>query len=92
MRGRKASIFTKLAVLALVVYAAVSLIGLHGQIERANEALIELHEALTEQALHNAILENELENRDNPEVIERIARTRFGLLMPGERIFYSVTS
>ena len=92
MRSRKASIFTKLAVLALVVYAAFSLVGLHGQIERANEALDGLQEAVAEQALTNAVLKNELENRDDPEVIERIARSRLGLLMPGERVFYGVTN
>lgn len=89
---RKASIFTKLAVLVLVVYAAFNLLSLHGQIELARDARAVLEEAVAEQTLENAVLENEIENRDDPEMIERIARSQFGLIMPGERIFYGVTN
>ena len=92
MRRRKASIFTKLAVLALVVYAAFNLVGLHGQIERASEARTLLEETVAGLALENAVLESELENRYNPEVIERIARGRLGLVLPGERIFHNIAN
>ncbi|MCL2842424.1 MAG: septum formation initiator family protein [Oscillospiraceae bacterium] len=88
---RKASIFTKLVVLALVVYASVTLIGLHGQLESTRAAQLELQQSVEEQALENAVLEYEVENRNDPEMIERIARARFGLIMPGERIFYGNT-
>ena len=90
MNSRKASIFTKLAVLVLVAYAAFNLVGLHGQIESAREQRTALQEAVVEQELENAVLENELENRDNPETIERIARGRLGLVLPGERTFYGL--
>jgi len=90
LKRRKASIFTKLAVLLLVGYAAFNLVGLQGQIESAREARAVLEMAVAEQALENAVLENELENRDNPDVIERIARNRLGLVLPGERVFYGV--
>jgi cell division protein FtsB len=43
-------------------------------------------------ALENAVLESELENRYNPEVIERIARGRLGLVLPGERIFHNIAN
>ena len=92
MKSRKASIFTKLAILALVVYAAFNLIGLHGQIERAREGVTALEETVAELALENAVLESELENRYNPETIERIARSRLGLVLPGERVFYSIAN
>ena len=89
MRSRKANIFTKLAVLALVIYASVSLIGLHGQIESARESRAALEQAVEAQALENAVYKYELDNRYDPEMIERIARNRLGLVRPGERIFYS---
>ncbi|MCL2587846.1 MAG: septum formation initiator family protein [Oscillospiraceae bacterium] len=92
MRRKRAGIFTKLAVLLLVGYAAFSLMDLHGQIESARGTLVALEEAVNEQALENAVLTHELENRYNPEIIERIARDRHGLLMPGERTFYGVTN
>ena len=92
MRRRRAGIFTKLAVLLLVVYAAFSLMDLHGQIESARADLAALEEAVNEQTLENAVLEHELENRYDPEVIERIARGRHNLVMPGERVFYGATN
>ena len=90
MKGKKASVFTKVAVLVLVAYAAFNLVGLHGQIESAREQRTALEAAVAEQALENAVLESELENRDNPETIERIARGRLGLVRPGERTFYGI--
>ncbi|MCL2368088.1 MAG: septum formation initiator family protein [Oscillospiraceae bacterium] len=92
MRRRKANIFTKLVVLALVIYASVSLIGLHGQIEAARESRLALERVVAEQALENAVYEYELDNRYDPEMIERIARNRLGLVRPGERVFYGTTN
>ena len=40
----------------------------------------------------NEAYEREIENRYDPETIERIARDRFGLVMPGERTFYAVSN
>jgi len=89
---RGASIFTKVVVLALAVYATLTLIDLYGQIENARTARIALEESVKEQMLENAVLEYEIENREDAEMIERIARGRLGLVMPGERTFYGVTN
>ena len=89
---KKAGVFTKLAVLVLVVYAAFSLVNLHGQIESARETLEDLQGAVAEQTFHNAVLEHEIENSQDPEMIERIARSQHNLIRPGERIFYGVTN
>ena len=40
----------------------------------------------------NEIYQREIENRYDPETIERIARDRFGLVMPGDRTFYAVSN
>ena len=92
MKKRGASIFTKLAVLALVIYAAFNLVGLHGQIEDKRAALADLEAVVAGQVLENAVLAYELENRYHPEIIERIARGRLGLVLPGERVFYSIAN
>ena len=90
LKGRKASIFTKLVVLGIIVYTSVTLAGLHGQMENAREMQASLEQAVAEIIEENAALEYEIENSDNPEVIERIARNRYNLVMPGERVFYGV--
>jgi len=40
----------------------------------------------------NESYQREIENRYDPETIERIARDRLGLVMPGERTFYAVSN
>ena len=90
MKSRRASIFTKLVVLGLVVYATITLMNLHGQIEQARSDQAALQRAVVEQALENSIYEYEIERSDDPQMIERIARSRYNLVMPGERTFYGI--
>ena len=89
---RRAGIFTKLAVLALILYAAFNLVSLHGQIETARAARDVLEQTVAEQTVLNAVLEHEIENRYDLEMIERIARSKYGLVMPGERVFHGVAN
>ena len=91
-RRKRASIVTKLVVLGLAVYASITLMGLHGQIVNAEAARDELKVTVTELERRNEAYEREIENRGDPETIERIARNRWGLVMPGERTFYGVTN
>ena len=90
-KKRKSNIFTKLVVLALVIYTSVTLIGLHSQILNAEAARAELQETVQELERALELYEREIENSDDLEVIERIARNRYHLVMPGERVFYGVT-
>ena len=90
LKGKGASIFTKLVVLGLIVYACITLIGLHGQIESAREVRDALEEDVVNLIEENESLEYEIEHRYDPETIERIARNRYNLVMPGERVFYGV--
>ena len=91
-RRRRGSIFTKLVVLGLVVYASVTLMGLHGQIVNAQEARTQMERTVEELQQINESYQREIENRYDPETIERIARDRLGLVMPGERTFYAVSN
>ena len=91
-RRKRGNIFTKLVVLGLAVYASITLLTLHGQILNAQETKAQLEQSVTELERSNAIYEREIENRYDPEMIERIARDRLGLIMPGERTFHSITN
>ena len=90
MKGRKASIFTKLVVLGIIVYVAVALTGLQGQIEDARDNRAALEMAVEDMIAENAALELEIERGYDLETIERIARNRYNLVMPGEQVFYGV--
>ena len=91
-RRRKGNILTKLVVLGLAIYASITLISLHSQILNAEEARTELEQAVVELERQNATYQREIDNRYDPEMIERIARDRLGLVMPGERTFHSITN
>ena len=84
--------FTKLVVLGLIVYASITLIGLSGRIEDAKAGQADLQEAISALAQENAAYEHEIDNKDDPETIERIARSKYNLVMPGEKIFYGVSN
>ena len=47
-----------------------------------------LTEQLAEQEQYNTELSNAIENRDNPDFVEDIAREKLGLVSPHDRVFY----
>lgn len=91
-RKKRGSIFTKLVVLGLLIYTSITLIGLHGQIVNAQEARAQMERTVEELQQINESYQWEIENRYDPETIERIARDHFGLVMPGDRTFYAISN
>lgn len=92
MKLKRASIFTKIVVIALIVYAAVSLSNTKKSIAEAQEQK-EILQAQVEMALQeNAELEYDIAHASDPGTIAEIARTKLGLVMPGEKIFYDVSN
>ena len=82
MKLKRSSIFMKIVILALLVYAAITLAGAKNRIASAQADQAALQE--------NAELEYDVAHAADPETIESIARTKLGLVMPGEKIFYDV--
>ncbi len=87
MKLKKASMFTKLAVLALVIYATVTLVSMRGKIEAAQAVRDDLQQQINDLAVSNAELEYDIEHSTDPDTIEDIAREKLGLTMPGEKVF-----
>ena len=90
MRLTHSSFFMRIVVLALIVYAAVMLANVRSGIAAAEadrDARAAEAEALRRE---NLVLEYELEHSDDPELIADLARARFGLVKPGERVFYDI--
>ena len=87
MRRKRASLITKLIVIALVIYASVTLVNLRARIENVQADKDELQQQVTEKEMANAELKYEIENSDNDDTIADIAREKLGLVYPGEIIF-----
>ena len=81
MKTKKASLLTKLVVLALLIGAATGLLNLRQQI------LAEAEAQVAAQKQVNADLSDAVENSDDPDRQADIARGKLGLVEPGEYIF-----
>ena len=86
MKLRRTGIITIFIVLALAVYGTVNLVGLWRRIETAQEEQNAIVEQIAELEAANADREFELEHYNDPRVIEGIARSELGLVMPGEMV------
>lgn len=87
MQLKKASLLTKLVVLALLIAAATGLLNLRQQILTAQGDLAEAQAQVAEQKQINAELADAVENSDDPGRQEDLARSKLGLVEPGEYIF-----
>lgn len=90
MKFKKSSLWIKLVILVLVVYATVTLVSLQSQIttKRAEMAALEKSIAAAEQEKQR--LEDAIANMDTDAGVEEIARSKLGLVSPGEIIFQDV--
>ena len=87
MKLGKWNILTALVILALMVYACVSLVGLGRKQAAARQREAELQQELERLQGENEALEYAIENADDPEVIAGVARDQLGLVAPDEKLF-----
>ena len=87
MRLKRASLLTKVVVLALLIAAAVGLLNLRQQILAAQGELAEVQAQVAGQRQLNAELADAVENSGDPERQADLARSKLGLVEPGEYIF-----
>ncbi|MCI9119782.1 MAG: hypothetical protein HFF30_08525 [Flavonifractor sp.] len=88
MKTQKASLLTKLVVLALLIGVATALLNLRGLIQQAQADLAEAQRQVTVQRQTNADLTDAVENSGDSDRQADIARDKLGLVEPGEVIFY----
>lgn len=91
MQVKKAGLLTKIVVLVLLIYMATALLDLRGQLQdyRAEQAALSDQVAQVQQ--ENAEKQYFLDNKDNPDVLEQVARDK-GFLEPDERAFVDPTN
>lgn len=88
---KKAGIITRIVLLILVVYAAVTLIGLRSRIKDAEIAVAARAAEVDQVTRDNEILSYEIAHSSDPETYENVARSKLGLVKPGEEVFYDVS-
>ena len=87
-RSKKVGLLGRILLILLLAYMIYSLINVRQEISAAKAEVEILTEQLAEQEQYNTELSNAIENRDNPDFVEDIAREKLGLVSPHDRGFY----
>ena len=80
------------AVLVFCVYFVCMMIGQQSTINRKNNEIRNLNEQITSANQETERLKEELENVNDPEYLERMAREKLGLVGPNERVYIDANS
>ena len=91
MRFKQAGFLTKLVIVVLLIYMATSLLDLRGQIRDAEQTRAALEEQVKQKQLENQQLSAAIENSDDPDMLERVAREK-GYLKSNETIYVNIAS
>ncbi len=86
MQVKKAGFLTKIVVLALIIAAAVSLLGMRSKITQAQSEREELQLQVASQTQVNADLRDAISHSNDPDWQADIARDELGLAAPGEKV------
>ena len=87
MKLKKASLLTKLVILALLIGTATALLTMRTQLQAAQADLAAAQQQVEEQKQVNADLADAVENSGDPERQADLAREKLGLVEPGEYVF-----
>jgi len=81
-------ILVKVVILALLIYALFMLADSGAKRAEGQKVLEELRQQAETLRRENEALQLEIDSANDDEVIASVARERFGLVMPDEKVFY----
>ncbi len=91
-RRARASLLTKVLLLALLAGIGWQLFRLHDQVETAKTERALLAARVQTQQQENDALSADIAAGDTQEKMEELAREKLGLVAPGERVFYDTSN
>lgn len=91
VRFKRAGIVTKVVVLVLLIYMATSLMDLRGKIQSVEEQRDALTQQVANQQLRNQELQDAIENSNDPDMMEQVARDK-GFVRQGEELYVDVAN
>lgn len=71
----------------VVIYFSCTIISQQSLINKKNKEIQNLEEQISQANEDADKLKNEIDNLQNPEYIEKVAREKLGLVRPNERVF-----
>ena len=88
MKFRSAGWLTAIVLAGLLAYGCITLMNMKSKVAEAARTEAQLQEEIESIQEMNASLKFAIDNQDDPDTIEDIAREKLGLVRPDERIFY----
>ena len=85
---RGAGWLTAVVLAGLMAYGCITLLNMNNKVAEATRTQTQLQAQVDEMQESNAALRYALEHREDPDIIEDIAREKLGLVMPDDMIFY----
>ena len=89
MKFKKTGFLTKLVLLALFILLAVRLLDVRAKIQSGEQEQSQLTHQVAQIKQENAQLSNAIENKDDPGVLESVARDK-GYVKTDEKLFVDV--
>ena len=87
MKLKRSGILTKVIVIILVAYAAITLLRLHDRIDEGIAKQKELEAQADELELENADMQYAIDHSNDDSVKEQIARDELGFVKQGETVY-----
>lgn len=92
MKFKQSGFLSKIVVLILLIFVAITLLNVRGQVKAAEEDLQTYQAAVDEQREINAALSDNIANSSDAETVLDVAKDKMGLLESGEVVFYDTTN
>ena len=89
VRFKQASGITKVVILVLLIYMDTSLLNLRGQIQETQQQSVMIQAKIADIQLENQKMSEAIENSEDPEVLERVAREN-GYVKQGETLYMDI--
>lgn len=91
MKLKQAGFLTKIVILALLIYMAISLLDMQNQLQETRALKEALEKQVASQQIENQRLADAVENSDDPAMMEQVAREK-GYVKQGEVLYVDVAN
>ena len=91
MKLKQAGFLTKIVILALLIYMAISLLDMQNQLQDIRTLKETLEKQVASQQIENQRLADAIENSDDPAMMEQVAREK-GYVKQGEVLYIDVAN
>lgn len=91
MKLKQAGFLTKIVILALLIYMAISLLDMQNQLQETRALKDALEKQVASQQIENQRLADAVENSDDPAMMEQVAREK-GYVKQGEVLYIDVAN